>query len=266
MTTTIYYFSATGNSLHVARQIQSSMDNVNLASMATGVNPTIPTERVGFVFPVFAWGLPRIVAEFIQRLDLSQATYVFAVATCVAIPGGTLYELDRILVGKGRCLDAGFVVKSGRSSLMRLNVFDLVMIALDRKRKKMLEIDMRIPEIQENVSQGKRHTLESSSWIANMLGTMIHKMAVHAFQTMDAQFTVSSDCKACGRCVRICPRGNISLENGRPCFSQNCELCHACIQWCPNFAIRHPNFDKNPTQYRNPAIQVGDLMRKDSCK
>ncbi len=36
--------------------------------------------RVGFVFPVYVMGLPRMVNEFLQNLDLRKVEYVFAIA------------------------------------------------------------------------------------------------------------------------------------------------------------------------------------------
>lgn len=51
------------------------------------------------------------------------------------------------------------------------------------------------------------------------------------------------------------------IANGHPTFAHDCELCHACIQWCPQFAVRHPGFDTNPRQYRNPAVRLADMLR-----
>ncbi|WP_407935036.1 MULTISPECIES: hypothetical protein [Clostridium] len=47
MSTTIYYFSGTSNSL-----------------------------KIGFVFPVYYMGLPRLVTEFIKTLEVNPKTYI----------------------------------------------------------------------------------------------------------------------------------------------------------------------------------------------
>ena len=46
--------------------------------------PTEPVggleENIGFVFPVYFWGLPRVVKQFIEKLDMLKGTYIFAIA------------------------------------------------------------------------------------------------------------------------------------------------------------------------------------------
>ena len=261
MKTTIYYFSATGNSLKLARDVSLALGDCDLVSMAkTGEIPSPSSERIGFVFPVFAWGLPRIVKDFVERLDLGKARYIFAVTTCVAIPGRTLRELADLCKAKGARLHAGFAVGAGRSSLMRLNTLDKIIIALNRPSKSLRSSEERLGEIVETVRDLKKHAPETSPLLASLFGSMLHGPAMKTFKGMDAQFVVQDACKGCGTCVKVCPRGNVSLASGRPAFAHNCELCHACIHWCPKFAIRHPNFDAHPRQYRNPAVQVADMV------
>lgn len=263
MKTTIYYFSATGNSLQLARSIAANLEHCELVPMARALGNEMiepSSERIGLIFPVFAWGMPRMVNEFVSKLSLKGRPYIFAAATCVAIPGNTLRDLQKLLRQRGSDLQAGFVVKSGRSSLMKLNSLDKIIIRLDRKRKTLRNPDDRISEIVSTVRNLQRHRPETSSPAANLFGSMFHDLALKSFKTIDSAFLVNDSCEGCGHCARICPRSNIIMQNNRPVFQHNCELCHACIQWCPNFAIRHPNFDGALKQYRNPEIKMKDLI------
>ena len=79
----IFYFSATGNSRHVAQCLQMANGGI-LVPMDTclleGQHKFSVDEgcSVGFVFPVYFWGLPTIVADFIAALQLDgtpQYTY-----------------------------------------------------------------------------------------------------------------------------------------------------------------------------------------------
>lgn len=262
MKTTIFYFSATGNSLYLAKRLALEVGECELLSIANLVNEEnfeVDSPNIGFVFPVFAWGLPRIVAEFVKKLILKNQSYVFAVASCVAIPGKTLKELEKILQQKGIELDAGFVVKAGRSSLMKLNFLDKIIIALDKKRKYLIGGESRIGEIVTAIKGRKFQYPETSSISANLFGAMFHNLALKTFITKDGEFKISDTCKGCGQCARLCPRSNIIINNGRPEFLHNCEFCHACIQWCPEFAITHPDFDHSLPQYRNSQIKVQEL-------
>ena len=81
----MYYFTGTGNSLAAARKICGHLGDCELVSIASLATTTgeihAGSERVGIVCPVYDFGLPSIVAEFVRRLDLSSAGYCFAVLT-----------------------------------------------------------------------------------------------------------------------------------------------------------------------------------------
>ena len=85
METTIYYFTGTGNSLAVARDLCERLGDcraVPIASLREKPGPIRPAaDRVGIVYPVYFFGVPSIVAEIAARLDLGGARYVFAVST-----------------------------------------------------------------------------------------------------------------------------------------------------------------------------------------
>lgn len=263
METTIFYFSATGNSLSLTRNLASELGNCEIAPIAKAVNNEvikITTPCVGIIFPVFAWGMPRIVEEFVSKLSFSGKPYIFAVATCVAIQGNTLKDLKKALRLKGADLNAGFAVKAGRSSLMQLNSLDNIIIKLDRQRKHIKTAEDRMPEMVGKIKKLVKHKPETSSWTANIFGSLFHGLALKTFKNIDSTFIVEDSCKGCGNCAKLCPRSNVVIENGRPTFKHNCELCHACIQWCSNFAIKHPNFDNTLKQYHNPTIRINDLI------
>lgn len=263
MKTTLFYFSATGNSLSMARSIADELGECRVQSISTLMQKkffNVTTPVVGFVFPVYAWGMPRMVAEFAANLHFQGKPYIFAVAGCVAIPGNSLCDLAKVLQKKEQKLSAGFTIGTGRSSLMQLNTLDKIIIRLDRKRKNIRNIEMRLPEIISVIRKQAIHNPETSSYLANLFGSMFHKLAVKSFISADSRFITLDTCISCGRCVSLCPRINIILKNGKPEFGHNCELCHACIQWCPTFSIKHPNFDTSLKQYHNPCIKYQDLL------
>ncbi len=263
MKTTIFYFSATGNSLHFAKQLAKGLNADKLISISEAIsNAPVETsaERVGLVFPVYAWGPPRIVLDFLRMITLKGKPYIFSTATCVGIPAKTLITVRSELRKKGADLDAGFVIRAERSSLMKMNALDKIIIALDRKRKRLQTGDKRLKQIISTVQGLKKHEPETSSWAANIFGTLFHDEGIDYFKSAAGSFKISGDCKGCGICVRVCPRSNINLVNGLPRFDDNCEFCHACIQWCPEFAITHPDFDTELSQYTNPNVRVNDLV------
>lgn len=263
METTLYYFSATGNSLHFARKLASKLKPCKLCSMADAIQKSTvssSSQRIGLVFPVYAWGAPRIVMDFIEKLNLSDTAYIFAVATCMGIPAKTLPSVQKALKKKGSDLNAGFVIQAECSSLMKKNMLDKIVIGLDQKRKRLQTGEKRINEIVSTIQTQKKHKPETSSPTANMFGILFHSYGINFFKTASGDFQVSDDCRGCGTCVRVCPRGNIVLKEGRPLFSKDCEMCHACVQWCPGFAITHPSFQPGAPQYQHSEIKAKDLF------
>ncbi len=64
----------------------------------------------------------------------------------------------------------------------------------------------------------------------------------------------------CGTCIRVCPRGCIRLEDGRPVYDYT--NCMACSHACPKLAIKLACVkEPNPNaRYRNPNITLGELI------
>ncbi len=58
MKTRIYYFSSTGNSLHVSRVIASGLKDTEIIPIPSVIEGKIETDStdIGLVFPVYAWG------------------------------------------------------------------------------------------------------------------------------------------------------------------------------------------------------------------
>ncbi len=101
---TIFYFSATGNSLEIARNIAKELGDCGIRPMtAQGPGESVggPGEAVGFIFPVFYNGLPRLVKRFAEGLVINPGTYCFAVANSGGTRANPLGMLEDILSGKG---------------------------------------------------------------------------------------------------------------------------------------------------------------------
>ena len=80
MKSTIYYFSATGNSLEIARQISKELDNCTIKSMTTKLPEEPvggPDESIGFVFPVFTiWICHFLWNNLLKNLIFSLEPFV----------------------------------------------------------------------------------------------------------------------------------------------------------------------------------------------
>lgn len=106
MSAKIYYFSGTGNSLAVARELKKHLsDETSICSITEFINEEsvqADTDVLGFVFPVYFMDIPDVFKTFIEKLAFKNDTYIFAVATCNGAPGETLFNLNKCLVKKGQ--------------------------------------------------------------------------------------------------------------------------------------------------------------------
>lgn len=258
MSSKIFYFTATGNSLYIARQIANGLDEAELIAIPEAMKQHIDTNvpMVGLIFPVFGWGMPRIVTDFVKELGLNNEQYVFAVATCGGTPSATLPQLQKILRKNGANLDAVFAVKEGHGG----SASDPAIIKLVRSLnwKKPVSGTERINEIVEIVKNRQKHKPESSSLPANFLGGLFHEPFVNMAKTLDKNFRVDAKCNLCQTCMRICPRSNITIVDNQPVQHHNCEACGACYQWCLKQAIHNQSGEAQ--YYHHPEVKLTDLL------
>ena len=62
MSVEIYYFSGTGNSLHIAKELQRRIPDTKLVPILNTGQDQISTnaKTVGFIFPQYASALPKV--------------------------------------------------------------------------------------------------------------------------------------------------------------------------------------------------------------
>ena len=105
----IFYFSGTGNSLKVAKDIASAIQDCELISMGKLHKLSGTYERIGFVYPIYGGGMPGAVERFVKALDLlaNKNSFIFAVCTSGSGSAGGLTNISKIIGGKGGKLSYG---------------------------------------------------------------------------------------------------------------------------------------------------------------
>ncbi|MGQ9662285.1 MAG: EFR1 family ferrodoxin [Kiritimatiellia bacterium] len=258
MATSFFYFSGTGNSFWIARQLAQMLRPSVVVSMPVALQSGAPTtsEAVGFVFPVYMFGLPVIVERFASQVSLAPGTYIFAVATHGGAPGGALLYLERILRTRGLPLNAGFAVR------MPGNYTPLYGAPSPAKQKKILDTAAEgIAHIAEAVKHRRAVGFNTVSGVPGFLFTRwIRPAAARRIPQQDRRFWVLPVCDGCGLCSRICPVGNIRMEADRPHWSHRCEQCMACLQWCPREAIQLGKTTVGRRRYHHPEVRASDLV------
>jgi ferredoxin len=258
MKTIIYYFTGTGNSLAAARTICRHLGDCELVSIASldrdqgEIIP--PADRVGIVCPVYDLGLPSIVAEFVQRLDLSRAGYCFTVLTMGGFGASALHQLDDLVFARSRRhLDAAFTVK------MVGNFVPLYEPAKGKKREKLLaDAEQRLAGIAEKIDMGLI-VKPDAGFVTGLLKRFMYDGFIRQIHDADKNFFADEKCTSCGTCADVCPVHNIDMVEGKPVWKHHCELCCACIHLCPVEAIQFGQKTKTRGRYRHPDLKITDM-------
>ena len=255
MATTIYYFSGTGNSLYLTRQLATKIGNCQIKSMANPppIQPVGgPEENMGFVFPVYYRGLPRIVKQFAEKLNIRPGTYCFAVANYGGSKQGTLAVLNETLNSKGTQLSYTEGIKLPGNYILKFDV-----PSTDETHKILEEADGIIEAAANAIAKKEIRPLTKSGMRISKIGSRIFYRSAAKF---DEKFTVNAKCTSCGLCSEICPVQNIKLVNKKPAWQHHCERCLACIQWCPAEAIQYGKKTAKRGRYHNPHIIAKDIV------
>lgn len=252
---TIYCFTSTGNSLYAARKIAEKID-ANVVSMTQAVD-ICDDDIIGFVFPTYFFGLPKIVERFISNLNITnKGAYIFAVTTYGTITYGVLGAVDKILSKKQLKVSYGNTLKSVENYIVGYVVNDT-----EELHK---QIDGNLDVIAKEIAEKRHNRLAKYS----ILNKIIYSTGPAKHGDCDRFFTVSGNCTGCGICQNVCPVNNIIIEDGNPVFGHNCEHCIACIHACPVAAMEWKKSTKKSTvnrkRYRNPHVSLNELIKFNS--
>ncbi len=88
MNAEIFYFTGTGNTLSVARDIAERIDGrlVPIVSVLGKEKVQTTSEIIGFVFPLYHFEAPEILEKALTKIENLENKYIFAVATYGLIP------------------------------------------------------------------------------------------------------------------------------------------------------------------------------------
>lgn len=247
----IFYFSGTGNSKQIAKDLAHTIGSEDIANLAAyPTEQPITAKRIGFVFPTYFWGIPNIIEAFISQLTIVGTPYIYAVATCGEVPGASLLQVSHLLQAKGLKLDAGFYIVMPENYILAFNV-----PSTKTQDKLFNKAKQRIDAIAQYVKANKAHSLPVGRFIVDgLLGYTVNASARKAFPTKDKGFIVNDKCIGCGKCEKVCPVHNITLSNNKPSWQHHCEFCLACIHHCPTKAIDWKNKTQKRGRYLNPHL------------
>ena len=245
----IFYFSGTGNSLWVARQLQESLQEplyklVDVLS-SDQVYALGDEERLGFVFPVYSWGPPEVVLEMISRLRLSRKpSFLYFVCTCGDDAGKTAEVFCKAVERRGWTCQAGYSVFMPNTYVC-LPGFDVDAPEVESRKRE--EAWGRVREIQVKIA-GRESGFDCHEGSMPFLKTYVVRPLFCRFLMSARWFHASDACISCGICEKVCPMNNIRVDR-KPVWGKRCTQCLACYHFCPMHAVAYGSQTLNKGQY-----------------
>ena len=239
----ILYFTATGNSLYVARQL---------------------ADEIGIVYPIYGQMPPNMVRRFIQKARL-KAAYKFAVLTygnMQFVAAGIWDELSR---------------KSGNAFDYITSILMVDNWLPNFDMNEQIKIDKHIPESLERITAdiaARKHEIPPTEERARQLFDRFIRdrgldPEVGYLMHSEDYFVVTDACIGCAVCTEVCPRGNYELTSTGVKTEGDCDFCFACIQNCPQKAIKFAELpdspflahgEKNPdVRFRNEHVSLWSI-------
>jgi len=269
MGTEIYYFSGTGNSLHVAKELQKRLPGSELISIVSILdNDVVVTkgDTVGFIFPVYFTTVPAPVRKFLEKLNMNSAKYSFSVVTRIGTFCVANINVNRILKNKGKSLDSKFILNMANNSPTGLKPGkgdENWVNQINREKVSQLEseVQSRLDFIHKVILAHDKYPQKAiSDPILSLLERMMYLITRSNKTQID--FYTDSTCTGCGICEKVCLSKKVRMQDKQPLWQKdvNCYYCYACFNFCPAQSILVKNkYIKKDGRYSHPDITADDI-------
>ena len=247
----IFYFTGTGNSLYIAKQIEA--DPISIPQVIHEEKQEYSAERIGIVAPVYGHEVPSMVKEFLKNA-VFHTDYFYMILTYGNRHGGAA-ELAKKL-----CEECGI-------SVQYINVIVMVdnwLPSFDMNEQKKLDkhVEEQLAGILDDIKAFREKisvVTDTDRAAHQQFLERMSRMPANAWQHL---LKVSDACTGCGICEKVCPSSSVRVENGKAIhIPGNCQTCLACAHACPQKAIGLTIPEVNPdARYRNEHIALQEII------
>ncbi|NDV22997.1 EFR1 family ferrodoxin [Desulfovibrio sp. JC022] len=262
----VLYFSATGNSLYIAKSIGGEL--CSIPQMVKEGTYEFTDEKIGIIFPLHAWSVPPYIVDFLKKATFN-CDYLFAVVTYGIYSGAVAKHLSDIAD------EAGF----GFSYISRIRMVDNYLPTFDMKKQVAKEpkkqIEKHLEAIKSDIAASKKGTLKENCFDKAAMNYMFRRdgkpfnkkrLKVHVVgEGIENYVFVEDSCTQCGVCASVCPVNNIEMDmkNGKIALSDKCFMCFACVHNCPSNAI-HIKGEVSSARFRNSHVTLKEIIHSNN--
>ena len=245
----ILYFSATGNTRHVARELAKMLDDECidlLARVKNGDNSPLSSEKPFVICaPIYVCEMPRFLAAYLKKQSFLGSRDVYFVFTSGGYcgPAGVL--------AKGIFRKKGMNYMGGAEITMPRNYVAsdyYPMLGVEEIEVRLKAAAKHVKQVGEDILAGRK--LKSRHvYLAETLITLPFNPVWCKIMQSAKPFYATDACIACGKCEKLCPHNNIEMVDGKPRWIKSCAHCMACIANCPTLAIEYGKITPGEDRY-----------------
>jgi len=245
---TIFYFTATGNSLAVAKRFGGTL--ISIPQVIDSNELRYKDDIVGVVFPIYGLGLPKMVRVFLEKVKII-ADYTFIIGTYGNMSGAAMRNVQKLARKNGYRFDYA------NDLLMLDNYLPMFEMSKEQDKLPSKNVEDNLTKIIGDI--GKRNHLEASaSVMSRALSAVCSFMPSNNKNAL--KYIVNEQCNNCGVCTQVCPAKNIKVTTDRVDFNERCEGCMACLHICPQNAL-HLKGEKSHMRWRHPEVSLKEIIK-----
>ena len=247
----LFYFTATGNSLYAAKQLEENPISIPQAMKQKNLEFT--ADAIGIVAPVYGHEVPEMVQEFMHKATF-HTDYFYMVLTYGNRHGGAAELAENL------CKKCG-ITPSYINILLMVDNW-LPSFDMDEQRKIDKKVEEHLTVIADDIQQHRKMIAPVMDADRDVHQLFLNIKASQPADLWQNLIRVTDACVGCGICEKVCPSGSIRVVNGKAVHTPGrCQTCLACTHACPRKAIGLNVPEKNPNaRYRNEHISLQEII------
>ncbi len=231
----IVYFSGTGGTARYAALLADALQNRGVTVTKTELNnqPSAPVEAqlLVMMYAVYAANAPQPVGEWIAAAPEGNGRKA---AVLSVSGGGEVFPNTACRLPTIRALtNKGYDVFYENMLVMPSNF--MVAYSDELSASLLRAAPRKASAIADDLMAGKKRRISPS--MGNRLITQVCKVEKVGSKWFGRSLKADDRCINCGWCAKHCPRGNITMREGKPAFGNRCVICMRCVYGCPQKAI-----------------------------
>ena len=246
----ILYFSATGNTEYVAKELAKKLNDETLNLLTRIKNKDysdIESEKPFIICaPIYVCEPPIFLIKYLKKIKLIGNKNIYFVFTSGGYCGIALH-FGKKIARRNKMKFMGRAEFKMPRNYIASNAYGILTHEeiIERIKNTKLKLDVVANNIRDGNKLKERHV-----WLFEYIITIPFTPIWAKLKFKTKKFYTHDTCIGCSKCVNVCPLNNIKLgSDKKPIWIKNCTHCMACISNCPKEAIEYGDITKEKDRY-----------------